>query len=285
MQYSRNPAPNGRTAGVKQWLAQIDRALQASDMAEASGLAGQALDFGYRHPSLFNLRAHGKQLQSQHEEALADLMRSHDLNPRSAWTLADIADCHNVLGQWRKALAAADAAIAVDRKYSKAWFQKGLAHQALRELGAARTAYLDAIRLEPTLGDAQARLASMAAEQGRLEESRGFATAALAAMPGHPIAVLALVTTDMGEGRFEDAERHLAVFLARKDVLAPLRAVAIAQLGDLRDMQGKTDEAFAAYADSRSIWAGFHVPQWRDGEFGREQVLRLGAVLVPAAHA
>ena len=121
MQFSRNPAPDSRTAGVNQWLARVNRAAQANDLAEASRLAGQALDFGYRHPAFFNLRAHGKQLRNQHEDALADLMQAHDMNPRAPWTLADIADCHNALGQWRKALAAADAAIAIDRKYSKAW--------------------------------------------------------------------------------------------------------------------------------------------------------------------
>lgn len=271
------------SSGIRQWLAQIDRVLKANDMAEASRLAGEALDLGYCHPAFFNLRAYGKRLQNRPEEALADLMRSQDLNPRSAWTLADIAECYSALNRYRKALAAADAAIAVDRKYSRAWFQKGLAHQALTELDAARAAYLGAVQLEPTLGDAHARLAAMAADQGRFEEARHFAMAALAPPPGHPIAVLALVTTDMGEGRYEDAEQRLAVFLARKDLSAPMRSVAITQLGDLRDIQGKTDEAFAAYSDARALWAGFHVPRWRHGEFGREQALRLGAVLESGA--
>jgi len=281
LQHLRNPAQI--SSGVSALLAQIDRAVQAGDMAEASRLAAQALDLGYRHPSLFNLRALAKRLANRNEEALADLMQAHDLNPRSAWTLADIAECHNALSRYREALAAADAAVAVDRGYSRAWFQKGLAHQALTDLGAARAAYLEAVALEPALGDAHARLASMAAEQGRFEESRRFGAAALAAAPGHPIAVLAMVMADIGEGLLEDAERRLAVFLARNDLSPPIRAIAIAQLGDLRDMQGKTEEAFAAYVDSRSIWAGFHVPQWRSGELGRAQALRLGATLAPGA--
>src|SRR5262249_1560975 len=91
-------------------------------------------------------------------------------------------------------------------------------------------------------------------------------------------AVLALIATDVGERRFEDAEQRLAVFLARRDVLPPMRASAITQLGDLRDRQGKTAEAFAAYTDSRSVWSRFYGPQCRD-EMGSQLARRLSAML------
>ena len=279
MRHSSISAPS---PGLNRWLAQIDQAMQKHDMASASRLAASALDLGYVHPALFNLRAQASRLDGRLEEALADLARAHDLNNRSAWTLADMADCLNALSRYPKALAAADAAIAADRKYSKAWFQKGLAHQALREIGRARTAYLMAVQLEPSLADAHARLANIAAEQADHVEARRFAMTALAAAPGHPMALLALIAADMGEDKLADAERRLVAFLARADLPAPMRAVAISQLGDLRDAQGKVDEAFAAYADSRAIWAGFHVPQFESRELGCNQVLRLGAMLAGA---
>lgn len=273
------------STGVNQWLAQIDRAMQTNNMQEAVRLAGNALNFGYRHPALFNLRALGKRLKNQNEEAFADLMQAHELNPRSPWTLGDLADCLNALGRPKKALAAADSALALDRRYSKAWFQKGLAHQALRQLDRAQAAYRTTVQLEPGHADAHARLAGIAADQNDAATARTHATRALATAPGHPMAVLAMITADISEGEFEAAEQRLVVFLARQDVPAPMRAMAIAQLGDLRDAQGKTEEAFAAYSDSRSVWAGFHVPLWRNGELGRDQVLHLAAVLAPRAGA
>jgi len=273
------------SSGVNQWLVQIDRAMKADNMAEAVRHAQTALGFGYKHPALFNLRALGKRLNNQNEDAFADLMRAHELDPRSPWTLGDLADCLNALGRPKKARAAADSAIALDRRYSKAWFQKGLAHQTLRQIGHARSAYQMTVQLEPSHAEAHARLANIAAEQGDLSTARACALRALGAAPGHPMAVLALITADMGEGAFDAAERRLSIFLARPDVPAPMRAVAIAQLGDLRDAQDKTAEAFAAYSDSRSVWAGFHVPQWRDRELGRDQVLHLAAVLAQMPHA
>jgi tetratricopeptide (TPR) repeat protein len=270
-------------SGINQWLAQISRAMQANNMSEAVRLAGTALDLGYSHPALFNLRALGKRFSSQDEDAHADLMRAHSLNPRSPWTLADLADCLCALNRPEEALAAADSAVAIDHRYSKAWFQKGVAHQVLRQLDKAHSAFQTTVQLEVGHAEAHARLAHMAAEQNDFTTARGHAGSALAAAPRHPMAVLAMIAVDLGDGELDSAERRLIAFLSRQDVPPPMRAIAIAQLGDLRDAQDKTDEAFAAYSDARSVWAGFHAPQWRDGELGRDQVLHLAAVVGQAS--
>jgi tetratricopeptide (TPR) repeat protein len=233
---------------------EIDRAMRLGKLSLAIALARQALNAGYANPVLYNLRAHGLRLDGRPEEALADMRQALSLEPNSAVVMAEIADCLNSLGRYKQALAAADDAIAVDRTMAKAWLHKGLALQHLSELNDARTAFLEATRLDPNMADAHARLAALANISGAHDEVRKYAAKAEAVHPGHPIATIALVATELAEGKFERAEPRLAALLRDPDAPPLMRANALSHLGDLRDAQGRTHEAFDAYCRSKALW-------------------------------
>jgi tetratricopeptide (TPR) repeat protein len=233
---------------------EIDNAMRAGQLSRAVELARRALDAGHRDPVLYNLRAHGKKQAGLMEEALADLRQARALEPHSPRILGEMADCLNNLGRYNQALAAATDALAIEAALAPAWFHKGFAHQMLNELEQARAAYLEAVRLDPGMADGHARLAALASLAGAHDEVRKHATRAEAARPGHPIAAIALAATDLAEGRLDSAEPRLTALL-RDPGAAPLtRAIALSHLGDLRDAQGRTHEAFEAYCRSGAIW-------------------------------
>lgn len=233
---------------------EIDRAMRVGKLSLAIALARQALNAGYVDPVLYNLRAHGLRLDGRPEEALADLRQALSLEPNAPVVLAEIADCLNSLGRHKHALAAADEALALDRTLAKAWLHKGLALQHLSELNASRAAFLEAVRYEPDMADAHARLAALANISGAHDDVRKYAAKAEATHPGHPIASIALVATELAEGKLDRAEPRLAALLRDPDAPPLMRANALSHLGDLRDAQGRTHEAFDAYCRSKALW-------------------------------
>ena len=276
MQFS----PRGRSkAAPSRTFIEIDRVLRLGDVARATALARQALDGGQIHPVLFNLRAQEKKSNGQMEAALADLMRARELDPKSAVIVSEIAGCLNWLGRHDEALAAADRALAIDRKLGDAWYQKAMAHAALTAYDAARKAFRESVRRDPTLVEAQAQLASFEAGQGNFAAARQHAEAALRLSPNNPTALAAQVSADLAEGKLCEAEAILQSMLRDAALAPPLRAGAAAQLGDLRDLQGQPDKAFGAYREARKTWAAFYESEIRRraGEMGNERVRRLAA--------
>lgn len=267
----------------------IDHALSVGDNDRAMALARQALDAGHRHPMLLNLRGQSKKRGGDVAGALADLQQASALDPKSAVLLSEIAECLNWLGRIDEAMAAAGQALAIDRKLALAWYQKAIAHAALVEYAAARHAFQQSIRLDPKLADALAQFASLESGQGDHAAARRHADAALAMDPGNPIALVARAAADVAQGRLADAEKILQGMLSDRAVAPPMRAAAAAQMGDLRDAQGKPQPAFDAYRESRRAWTGFFEPeiQRRFGEMGCDRVLRITSFVktLPVHHA
>ncbi|HTQ15525.1 MAG TPA: tetratricopeptide repeat protein [Rhizomicrobium sp.] len=235
-------------------LIEIDCALRTGQLDRVVALAQAALDAGIRNPALHNLRARALRQVGRLEEALADLRQSQKLDPRAASTPADIAACLNELGRFNQAIAAAKEAIARDPDLPQPWYQIGLGHQMLRQLDAARNAYLEAIRLDPNFADALVRLAGLAELAGNDEEARAFALRAERVQPGHPGATTVLVNSDLAAGRLTSAEPRIEALLANPSVAPVLRAITLSQLGDLRDAQGRTHEAYQAYCRAGAMW-------------------------------
>jgi tetratricopeptide (TPR) repeat protein len=237
---------------------EIDRAMRANDMPRAIELAGEALDAGHADPVLFNLRAYGNKNGGRLEEALADLQRAIAMAPGSAKALSEAADCLNRLGRNGEALAASTAAVAIDPLLAYAWFQKAFAHHMLNELDPAWTDYHRAIALNPQMADAFARLAALAISRGEVRDARLYADKALALRTGDPVTTLAHVDVDLAEGHLDEAEHRLLALLSDPKAVAPVQESAIASLADLRDAQGRTAEAFAAYREAGTVWKASH---------------------------
>jgi tetratricopeptide (TPR) repeat protein len=270
----------GSPSGPPPIIVQIDRAMRANQMEEASRLAQRALDGGLSHPILYSLRAWSRRRSGQLEGALEDLRAAQRLNPRSVNVLVGLADVLSALGRFGLAIAAANDALAIDRSAAAAWYQKGHAHQMINELDRAQDAFREAVRADPRMADALASLANLAALQGRHGEARDFAARVLALKPGDAMASamasLALARADLAERRFDAAEpRLLALAAGAPD--AETRAIALGYVGDARDAQDRIQDAFDAYRESGSAWHALHAPRIVPSgrETAREQILRL----------
>jgi tetratricopeptide (TPR) repeat protein len=253
-------------------LAQIAQARQSADLALAAQLAQRALAEGHVSPELYSLRAFARKSSGQLDDALDDLQRAHTLTPGDPGILTELADVLNGLGRHRLAITAAGDALRFDAVRSGAWFQKAFAHQMLGELDQARDSYLQAVHLQPDIAEAHARLASLAAAQGRNGEARMFADRALALRPGDAMAIMAHVRADLAEGRLAQAEPRLLAMLSEPGLPPTLRSALFSHLGDLRDAQGRIDDAFAAYSEAGTIWHSFLEEHVR--RTGRETAIR-----------
>jgi tetratricopeptide (TPR) repeat protein len=268
-------------AGTPAIFLEIDWALRANDIERATTLACRALDAGHRRASLFSLRAHAAKKRGAFAAALEDFRAALALDPKSAFTQCDIADCLNWLGRPEEADIAAEAALKLDRKAAPGWYQKAMAAMALVDYSLARECFEKSLALDPNSTDAHGQLASLEAGQGNYAKAREHAAQALARNPRHTVAILALAAADLHDGRLADVERALQSVLTDREVSAPLRATAAGLMGDLRDAQDRTGLASAAYAEARRVWAAHYDKPVRDRapEFGHARVLRLAAQL------
>jgi tetratricopeptide (TPR) repeat protein len=234
---------------------EIDRAMRVNDIGRAVALAHRALDAGHSDAVLFNLRAHWRKENGMPMDALADLERARKLDPGSAPILAMMAECLNVVGHHKKALAAAEDALMLDTASTHAWLHKALAHQMLNQLDDAKTGYLEAVRRDPTMGEALARLGALLAQQGDVEGARSYADQVLALQPGNELGHLTHIMVDMQQARLDATEARIQSLVASPRTAPLTRANALSSLGDLRDRQDRPGEAFAAYRESKIAWS------------------------------
>jgi Flp pilus assembly protein TadD len=111
------------------------------------------------------------------------------------------------------------------------------------DVARATSAYLEALKQDPTRGDAYARLAILDDQQGKFAESLEARRKALAAKPGDPD-----LYCDMGyslylQRRWDDAEMNLKQALA----LAPDHARAHNNLGLVLAHMGRSDDALVEF--------------------------------------
>ena len=228
-------------------LEPIVAALRANDLATAKRLARQALERGFEHPMLLNLRALEAEEAGLLKQALADLRRAHLLAPRDFAILNGCGVTLTRMERYSEALNCYDQALAIEPRFAPAWFNRGWALERVGEKGQAELAYAKALELKPDHVLAWACLAFLNASRGDAENARVQANKALALQPGHPTALIALAATEIDQPAQAEARLRglLATSLTTYD-----RGLAFGLLGDALDAQDRTAEAFAAYAAS-----------------------------------
>jgi tetratricopeptide (TPR) repeat protein len=252
--------------------------MRSNNLSQAAQLARHALDQGHVHPLLFDLRGCWKKSNGLLKEALDDLQRAHALAPGSAKILCDLAECLNGLGRHKLAIMACGDALAIDDSLAAAWFHKAFAHQMLNQPDQARDCYRETIHRKPDMAAAHARLANIHALQGRNEEARAAAGRALALDACDVIAMTALARADIAQGRLADAERWVSRLIDSDD--PDLKSIALGFLGDLRDAQNRTREAFEAYRAAGAFCRAAHTRRAPFGqESGSDQIRRVTRVL------
>jgi Tfp pilus assembly protein PilF len=239
------PASGGLQAAVDPVIA----AIRSGDLGLAKRLARQALDRGFEHPMLLNLRAMDYEESGFLKEALRDLQRAHLLAPRD---FAILNACGLTLARMERheeALSCYDRALAIETRFAPAWFNRGWVLERLGERVKAAESYARAVEIDPKNALAWASMALLSATRGDIEGARGQADRALAIQPGLTAAELALATAEMAEP--EAAERRLRGLLG-SPLTAYERGLALGLLADALDALDRPPEAFAAYAQSNN---------------------------------
>src|SRR5271170_1305975 len=240
-------------------LEAVAAALRRRDAKTASLLAEFELARGTQHPMLFTARAVALAESGRHQDALADFRQATQLSPSNpaAWSAEGI--CLVSLSRFDEAAEAFDKAVALQPGSAVLHCRKGRALEQGQNFAAAKSAYLRALELDPGNLLALGRLAFAAAQQGDPTEARAYADRALRLDPQHQAARLARIMADIQDGALDSAERPLIDFLADKDVAEDNRVLALGELGDLRDRQGRIAEAFQAYSQANLISRRFPV--------------------------
>jgi tetratricopeptide (TPR) repeat protein len=242
-------------------LEEAKAALAVDDVATAVRVATAAVQAGAQNSLLYNLAAHGLQLQRRFGEAMDLLNRALKLTPNDPLILNAIGHLLSQQGRAGEAVVAFQRALVHDHRLAPAQYGLGLAFEVLGETDRARAHFERAVQYAPTFADPLGSLAVLAVLRKADSEARAFAERALALDPFQSGAVLSLATLDFQAGFLDPAEERLRGLLAHGG-LAPLHeASALKLLGDVLDARSDAPEAFKAYASGNSRLRAFHDSQ------------------------
>ena len=268
-----------RAARRQQWLEQVDAAMRGSGMAAAAQLSIRAVAEGIEHPGLLNLAASARYGEGRHEEAVELLKRARALAPRDPNVLNSLGVCLKALGRLDAALQAYEAAIRADPRLAAAHFNRGAVLDDLNDLAAAKAAYERAAALDRTYVEPVAALAWLAAQAGDVAEARAHGERALALSPANVLARMALASAELQDKNLAATAAWLGA-LQQEPSLGPInRSIVLGLIGDLRDAEGRPDQAFAAYQSSNAEVQALNAPRFavpgQESALGR--TLRLAA--------
>jgi tetratricopeptide (TPR) repeat protein len=236
----------------QQWLEQVDAALRTYGRDAAARLALQAVAEKVEHPALLNLAASAHHAQGRFDEAAKLLKRARTLAPEDPNVLNSLGVCLKALGDSAGALRAFDSAIRLAPHFAPAHFNRGALLEDENEIRAAKSAYERAASLDRTYAEPLASLSWLEAQAGDIGPARAHAEQTLALSPANVLARMALASADLQKGDHAAAASGLAA-LSRESSLTPVnRSIVLGLIGDLKDAEGRTGEAFAAYQASNA---------------------------------
>jgi tetratricopeptide (TPR) repeat protein len=181
--------------------------------------------------------------QGSSREAIGQFRRYLELVPTSSYAHQWIAICHVRLGEREQALREADAALALDPKFTDARVLKAGVLASRGEHAAAVTVLREAIATDPAKPMLRLDLAKVLAEAGRRDEARAEFEAILKLEPTSVPALTGLGAVLAGQGDRAGAEATLRKALASE----PAAAQARLNLAQVLDKAGRSAEAAAEY--------------------------------------
>jgi tetratricopeptide (TPR) repeat protein len=259
----RTGSPRPHRAPDPALRARIDQALAAGDVPAAARLAEQALKAGRADSLILNLAAWAREEAGDYAGAHRLLQQALAIAPGDALVLAAIATVLRKERRLDEALDLLDRVLAAEPRHAAAWLERGYVLDALRSPAAARESYARALTIDPNLAPALAKLADGAAKDGDPAAGRTLALRALALDPREATATCALAMIDLEARDPAAAEARLVPLLAGT-LHGDDRTRALTLLGDARDRQDRTAEAFAtwqaAQASFRAAYAAILAP-------------------------
>jgi arylsulfatase A-like enzyme/Tfp pilus assembly protein PilF len=181
--------------------------------------------------------------QGSSREAIGQFRRYLELVPTSSYAHQWIAICHVRLGEREQALREADAALALDPKFTDARVLKAGVLASRGEHAAAVTVLREAIATDPAKPMLRLDLAKVLAEAGRRDEARAEFEAILKLEPTSVPALTGLGAVLAGQGDLAGAEATLRKAIANE----PAAAQARLNLAQVLDQAGRSAEAAAEY--------------------------------------
>ncbi|HEY1929150.1 MAG TPA: sulfotransferase [Caulobacteraceae bacterium] len=232
----------------------VKAAVAANDLPRAIHLAGEAVQRGAEDPLVYNVAAHGLQVQRRYPEAMDLLVRAARIAPRDPFVMIGIGQLSSQLGRWVDAEAAFRGALEIDPSLVAAHHGLGLVLEMKDELDAARQCFEEAVEHAPGFPDPLGSLALQAVKRKDIDEARSLAERALALDPFQTAAAMALAHVEYESGEFQAAASRAMVLLNRGE-LAPLHESSLWRLiGDVLDSMRKPLEAFEAYRRGNNLF-------------------------------
>jgi tetratricopeptide (TPR) repeat protein len=176
-------------------------------------------------------------------EAIGQFRRYVELVPTSSYAHQWIAICHVRLGEREAALREAEAALALDPRFTDARVLKAGVLAARGEHDAAIRVLREAIATDPAKPIVRLDLAKILAEAGRTEEARAEFETLLRLEPDSVPGLTGLGALLAGQGQLEPAEAALRRALDHE----PSAAQARFNLARVLERRGRSEEATAEY--------------------------------------
>src|SRR5436305_11985269 len=128
-------------------LQEVQRAIQAEQLARAIELASSGLDGGLLHPLLLHLRAHRLSDQGRYDAALQDLEQARALAPDDPRIANGIGECLVKAERFAESVNAFDQALTISPEFPLAHQNRGFALETLGEHKLAEESYRRAASL------------------------------------------------------------------------------------------------------------------------------------------
>jgi tetratricopeptide (TPR) repeat protein len=126
----------------------------------------------------------------------------------------------------------------------------------------ARSAYEQAIGLDPQNAEAVASLAWLDVQAGEAQSGRSHAQQALALSPSNVLAHMAMASADLSLGELNAASARLSALINGPSLSPVNRSIVLGLVGDLNDALESPAEAFTAYEASNSELKTLHARQY-----------------------
>lgn len=239
-------------------IAQIDRALDAGNVAGAARIAEQALQAGSKEPIVYNLAAWQREEEGRFEEAEALILDAQSRDPHDPTLFVALGVVRRKQGHLKAAVEAIEQAIKLDPGYAGAWQERATTFEKGGAIADAAADFRHALSLEPGNAGVMASLASINARQGNAQEATALAEAALRIEPDHQIAKIALAQVALEQKRFGDVIELLGPVAQTADPAQETVVSILTLLGDGYEGAGRYDDAYAAYARGQKFFEAIH---------------------------
>jgi tetratricopeptide (TPR) repeat protein len=246
-------------------ISQIDRALDAGNIAAAAQIAEQALQQGSKDPVVYNLAAWRYEEDGRFAEAEA-LIRDAQLRaPNDPTLFVALGAIKRKQGQLREAIEAIEHALDLDPSFAAAWYERGATFEKGGALADAVADYRHAAQLDPHDAAAHAALASVLARQGDGLEATTHAHTALSLEPDNLLAHNALAHVAIEQRQPDEVIRLLEPHIVDLTDTRELLISTLTLLGDGYEAASRFDDAFRAYARAQDLFATIHSQRLEDG--------------------